>query len=70
MKLTRVFRQKDQGSCSLECLWHCLETYNYIEFVDMLNALRLGKVNPKITEEFKRLSRPIVYEDGIEATAL
>jgi hypothetical protein len=36
----------------------------------MLNALRLGQLDAKIVEGFKKLSRPVLYEDGIEATEL
>ena len=36
----------------------------------MLNALRMGNSNTDIVAHFKRLSRPVVYSDGIEATEL
>ncbi|KAF8634433.1 hypothetical protein AX15_000883 [Amanita polypyramis BW_CC] len=39
-------------------------------FVDMLNAIRFGRTNTKITRAFKQLSRTVVYEDGIDPTEL
>jgi hypothetical protein len=40
------------------------------EFVDMLNEMRFGKLSAKSIAKFKSLSRPIEYEDGLEATEL
>jgi len=67
--LTHVFRQKDQGSVfnSYEKL-HIF--YFATAFVDMLNSMRFGVMEPKTIEAFQNLSRPVVYEDGIEATEL
>ncbi|KAJ2918646.1 hypothetical protein MD484_g1770, partial [Candolleomyces efflorescens] len=39
-------------------------------FVDMLNEMRFGNLSPQSIAEFKKLSRPIHYEDGMEATEL
>ncbi|KAL4244571.1 ATP-dependent DNA helicase PIF1 [Abortiporus biennis] len=39
-------------------------------FVDMLNAMRFGLLAPATVVKFKGLSRPVVYEDGIEPTDL
>lgn len=39
-------------------------------FVDMLNEMRFGNLSPQSVAEFKKLSRPIYYEDGMEATEL
>ncbi|KZT22126.1 hypothetical protein NEOLEDRAFT_1072215, partial [Neolentinus lepideus HHB14362 ss-1] len=39
-------------------------------FVDMLNALRIGQLSERIVDEFRQLSRPIIYTDGIEPTEL
>ncbi|KIL71840.1 hypothetical protein M378DRAFT_252853 [Amanita muscaria Koide BX008] len=36
----------------------------------MLNAIRFGKTNSKITKTFQQLSRLVLYEDGIEPTEL
>jgi ATP-dependent DNA helicase PIF1 len=40
------------------------------DFVDMLNAMRFGQLNSRTIEEFNKLSRPLVYNDGIEPTEL
>lgn len=40
------------------------------EFVDMLNSMRRGIITPEITERMNRLSRDVVYPDGIEPTDL
>ena len=70
--LNKVFRQKDQGSFvsffssvdlfSLTCL--C------VDFVDMLNEMRFGKISEKTESKFKHLSRSIIYNDGVEPTEL
>lgn len=39
-------------------------------FVDMLNEMRFGKLSPDSIQRFKKLSRPIIYDDGIEPTEL
>ncbi|KAI0307998.1 hypothetical protein B0F90DRAFT_104049 [Multifurca ochricompacta] len=39
-------------------------------FVDMLNAMRWGQMSDQIISRFCKLSREIVYEDGIEPTQL
>lgn len=41
-----------------------------VEFVDMLNSIRRGIITPEITERMNRLSRDVVYPDGIEPTDL
>lgn len=40
------------------------------DFVDMLNAMRFGQLNSRTIEEFNKLSRPLVYNDGIEPTEM
>ncbi|GJE87831.1 ATP-dependent DNA helicase PIF1 [Phanerochaete sordida] len=40
------------------------------EFVDMLNAMRFGKLLPETIEAFKKLSRRVTYTDNIEPTDL
>lgn len=32
--------------------------------------MRMGVLSPQIIERFNQLSRPLVYEDGIEASVL
>lgn len=40
------------------------------EFIDMLNALRLGNLNAAVLEKFATLQREIHYEDKLEPTEL
>ncbi|THH12878.1 hypothetical protein EW146_g7285 [Bondarzewia mesenterica] len=40
------------------------------EFVDMLNAMRVGKLDPDTIARFSSLSRSVQYDDGIEPTEL
>lgn len=42
----------------------------YLAFVNMLNEMRLGFLSPQSIERFQRLSRDIVYDDGVGATEL
>ncbi|KAG1874230.1 PIF1-like helicase-domain-containing protein [Suillus tomentosus] len=44
--------------------------YINLEFVDMLNAMRFGKLDKASVQAFFSLSRPVVYEDGIGPTQL
>ncbi|KAH3684041.1 hypothetical protein WICPIJ_004979 [Wickerhamomyces pijperi] len=39
-------------------------------FVDLLNTIRTGLVNPVVEKEFRSLSRDIQYNDGIQPTEL
>ena len=39
-------------------------------FADMLNEMRLGKLSSQSIETFKTLSRPIHYDDELDATEL
>lgn len=39
-------------------------------FVDMLNEMRFGRLTPGSIAEFRKLARPIYYDDGIEPTEL
>lgn len=66
--LTRVFRQKEQS----ERYFVIPPSLAYInlEFVDMLNAMRFGKLDKASVQAFFSLSRPVVYEDGIGPTQL
>jgi ATP-dependent DNA helicase PIF1 len=68
IKLTKVFRQKDQGTLmgGLQNLHLPMSS----EFVDMLNEMRYGKLSQKSVQRFRALSRDIVYEDGIGPTEL
>jgi ATP-dependent DNA helicase PIF1 len=40
------------------------------DFVEMLSAMRLGQLNSRAIAQFNKLSRPLVYDDGIEASLL
>lgn len=40
------------------------------KFIDMLSAMRVGKLERWHIDEFYKLSRPLHYEDGIEPTQL
>ncbi|KAL3423208.1 mitochondrial dna helicase [Phlyctema vagabunda] len=39
-------------------------------FANMLNEMRLGKISDATIETFKKLSRPIAFEDSLDATEL
>ena len=40
------------------------------EFAAMLNEMRLGKLSPPTIDSFKALSRPLDFNDSLEATEL
>ncbi|KAF8647713.1 hypothetical protein AX16_006549 [Volvariella volvacea WC 439] len=40
------------------------------EFVDMLNEMRFGRLSQQAISKFKSLSRPLAFEDGLDATEL
>lgn len=42
----------------------------FLEFIDMLSSMRMGVLTPQIIQRFNELSRPVVYNDGIEASVL
>lgn len=68
--LTKVFRQRDQGACSARDRHSIMLTTMIVDFVDMLNEMRFGKLSNKSIAKFKSLSRPIEFDDGIAATEL
>ncbi|KAG8978081.1 hypothetical protein FRC05_011197, partial [Tulasnella sp. 425] len=39
-------------------------------FVDILNKMRVGELEKSAVEQFKRLNRPLWYDDGIQPTQL
>ena len=43
---------------------------SYAEFVDMLNAMRFGKLDAEAIMAFRELSREVHYDDGVEPTEL
>lgn len=67
-KLTKVFRQRDQGSCT--SVRFRLGLTPCAEFVDMLNEMRYGELSQKSIQRFKSLDREIIYEDGVSAAEL
>ena len=68
--LTKVFRQKDEGSKLWSPnFWTYALTIN-TEFVNMLNEMRFGNLTPKSIAKFRSLSRIIRYDDGVDATEL
>lgn len=40
------------------------------EFASMLNEMRLGRVSQKTVDAFRQLSRPLNFNDDLEATEL
>lgn len=68
LNLTKVFRQKDQGQCSLEGIRHTRSAY--VEFIDMLNEMRCGRLTLQSILKFRSLSREIEYGDGLGPTEL
>lgn len=40
------------------------------EFARMLNEMRLGRLSPSTIDSFRQLSRPLNFEDSLEATEL
>lgn len=66
--LTKVFRQRDQSE--FMCPVRFLLLKRNAGFVDMLNEMRFGTLSQQSIQEFRKLSRPIHYEDGMEATEL
>jgi len=71
IKLTSVFRQKDQGplQSTSPTGFNLLLTF-LSEFVTMLNEMRLGVLSPQSIRNFLSLSRPPQFDDGIEPTEL
>lgn len=49
---------------------HIILNASVVEFVDMLSSMRIGQLTPQLITRFKQLSRPLVYDDGIEASVL
>jgi len=39
-------------------------------FAQMLNEMRLGKINDETVKNFRDLSRPLSFDDGLEVTEL
>jgi len=41
-----------------------------LEFADMLNEMRLGKITERTVKNFMSLSRPLQFNDELEVTEL
>jgi ATP-dependent DNA helicase PIF1 len=63
IKLSNVFRQKDQGMSPSHALL-------ILEFVTMLNEMRLGMLSKESIRKFKELQRIPKFDDNIEPTEL
>jgi hypothetical protein len=66
--LSRVFRQKDNGEDSTEI--EELFLMHQAEFVNILAAMRIGRLTPQHVVQLQRLARPLTYADGIEPSQL
>ncbi|EIN13411.1 hypothetical protein PUNSTDRAFT_41012 [Punctularia strigosozonata HHB-11173 SS5] len=74
-ELARILRGNDQpfGGIQVRGIQHCTQpvrTPSHADFVDMLNAMRFGRLEPPTIAAFKKLSRTVKYDDGIEPTEL
>ena len=69
MKLTKVFRQKD-NSILFSSLTPFYEIDTFPEFIEMLASMRTGVLEDWHKEEFQKLCRQIDYDDGISPTLL
>jgi hypothetical protein len=67
--LSRVFRQKDNGTPHVFIPIVRL-MFDGSDFVQMLSAMRVGQLSSRTIAQFRQLSRPLVYDDGIEASML
>ena len=69
--LTKVFRQKDQGM-PLEpyMTYRVSSNLSPSAFVNMLNAMRWGRIDEVTTRAFRALEREVTYDDGIQPTEL
>ncbi len=70
--LTQIFRQKDPGKLRRKALFLAapLTFVCDVVFAGMLNEMRVGRLTEQSISTFRGLSRPIVYEDGLDATEL
>ena len=39
-------------------------------FANLLNEMRLGRISPECLQTFKKLERPLTFDDGLDATEL
>ena len=67
--LTHVFRQKDDGELPSRVRYD-YNSYCVVAFVELLSAMRLGNLTRNHIDILKCLSRPVVYDDGIEPSEM
>jgi ATP-dependent DNA helicase PIF1 len=65
-KLDTIYRQRDQGTS------HVILTrlICFLDFADMLNEVRFGRLSRLTVDRFRALSRPLQPQGGIEPTEL
>lgn len=51
-------------------LCYCRANVFFLEFAEMLNEMRLGRISDRTIKNFEALSRPLNFDDGIEVTQL
>ena len=74
VNLRKVFRQKDTGerefSLTDSRISQAQIPCRFLEFIDMLNEMRFGKLSQASIVKFGKLKRQPKYTDGIEPTEL
>lgn len=69
--LTQVFRQRDPGKFPLDSSIVSGNSWMHgAVFANILNEMRLGSLSEDSVGFFRRLTREVPYNDGIEATEL
>lgn len=69
ISLCTVFRQKDPGIVERLSVLRLSNPVS-VAFVRILNAARLGKLDPETNRTLNGLCRPVHYSDGIEPNHL
>ena len=67
--LHHVFRQKDPSKCII-IGFKLTHANNFTVFAGMLNEMREGRLQQSSINAFRNLSRPLNFEDSLEATEL
>ncbi|KAG2345306.1 hypothetical protein BDR05DRAFT_880717 [Suillus weaverae] len=70
--IARIVRRSDKPFGGIQRYFAIQRSpaYMNLEFVNMLNAMRFGKLDKASIQAFQSLSRPVEYEDGIGPTQL
>jgi ATP-dependent DNA helicase PIF1 len=66
--LSRVFRQKDNGT--VPRILESNSSHAITAFIDILSSMRTGLLSDTHIQQLTKLSRPLVYADGIEPSRL